>query len=542
MKRNQDPDGNFERRLLDELKAVVAKRGAEQATAAESATTPSAWRRAPRLALGAAVVLAAAVAVLVFSSGGGNPPQAFAVESQQGGGVTIKIYSLEEDTAGLEGALERAGIPAQVNWLPAGMTCRERHLTPSTAKTSMGGRTGGFEMGGRGPALTIGIMSPQQYREQWRAYKRGDLPPDKARESIPNISLDPESFRPGQVVVISGAAIPFGGDPEGGFQAQFQVVKGPVEPCEPVPEAASSIGAIGIPQGTEGASPLTPPQPGQFLYKKTKVVQLQGWEPDGPGTGSRTKPRYFTANLLGPEGNRRPALVPTTKEVWTAPDGTTRVREALGRIKFLARVDQSRWEEAGSPPPFEYDPDEHHVGRDSSGRLVKEFPSHDWRGRHAFANITKLSRLPTEPEALRLAIENRPAGSSPVDPSPAGSHRGGVTAERLMEILSEPITTRALRAAALGALAEMPGIRTEHGVTDVAGRRGDALAWVRERGFGRELIFDPDTSQVLAQAEAIFGPSATEEYGGVPAGTPFRETAYLESGIVGSRQSNDRSR
>jgi hypothetical protein len=536
VKRKQGPDDNFERRLLDELKGVVAERGAERGSA-ESATARPAWRRAPRLALGAAAVLAAAVAVLVFSSGGGNAPRAFAVEPQQGGGVTIKIYNLE-DAEGLEQALERAGIPAQVNWLPAGVTCRQRHLTPSTAKTSMGGRTGGFEMGGRGPALTIGIMSPQQYREQWRAYKRGHLSADEARETIPNISLDPESFRPDQVVVISGSANPFGGDPEGGFQAQFQVVKGPVPPCKPVPEPASSIGAIGIPQDSEGeADPsLAPPQPGQLLYEKTQVVQLQGWEPNGPGTGSRAKPRHFTANLLGPEGNALPALVPTTKEVWTAADGTTRVREALGRIEFLSSADQSRWEEAGSPLPFEYDPAEHHVTRDSSGRLVKEFPSHDWRGKHAFANFTKLSRLPTEPEALRLAIEKSLAGSAPVDPSSASSHRGGVTAERLMEILTEPITSRALRTAALAALAEMPGIETEHGVTDVAGRRGDALTWVRERGFGRELIFDPATSEVLAQAEAIFGPSATTEYGGVPAGTPYRETAYLQSRIVESGQ------
>jgi hypothetical protein len=535
VKHKQGSDDNFERRLLDELKAVVAEREAERATEAESATTLPAWRRAPRLALGAVAVLAAAAAVLVFSSGGRNAPRAFAVEPQQGGGVTIRIYSLE-DSAGLERALKQAGIPAQVNWLPAGTTCRHRRLTPATAKTSMGGMTRGFEMGGRGPALTIGIMSPQQSRDQWRAYKRGDLSAQEAQESIPNISLDPESFRPDQSVVISGSPNPFAGDPEGGFQAQFQVVKGPVEPCKPVPESASSIGAIGVPQGTEDASSLTPPRGGQFLYRKTRVVQLQGWEPDGPGTGSKAKPRHFTANVLGPEGNALPALVPTTKEVWTAPDGTTRVRETLGQIEFLSSADQRRWEDAGSPPPFEYDPDEHHVGRDGAGRLVKEYPSHDWRGRHAFANVTKLSRLPTEPEALRLAIENRPAGSSPVAPSPARSHRGAVTAERLMEILTEPITSGALRAAALSALAEIPGIRTERDVTDVAGRRGDALIWVRERGFGRELIFDPDTSAVLAQAEAIFGPSATDEYGGVPAGTPYRETAYLHSGIVDSKQ------
>jgi hypothetical protein len=281
-----------------------------------------------------------------------------------------------------------------------------------------------------------------------------------------------------------------------------------------------------------------PPESGQFLYTKTKVAQLQGWEPDGRGAGTKAKPRHFTANLLGPKANALPALVPTNKEVWTAPDGTTRVREALGRIEFLSPADQRRWEDAGSPPPFAYDPDEHDVGRDGSGRLVKEFPSRDWRGRHAFANVTKLSRLPTEPEALRLAIENRSAGNSPVDPSPARSHRGGVTAERLMEILTEPLTGPALRAAAIDALAELPGIGFERGVTDVAGRRGDALTWVRDRGFGRELIFDPDTSEILAEAEMIFGPSATTEYGGVPAGTPYRETAYLHSRIVGSRRGN----
>jgi hypothetical protein len=511
-------------------------------------------RRGLRLVLGAAAALAAAGVVLIFNSGGDSTSRAFAVEPQEGGGMTIKIYSLE-DAVGLERALERAGIPAQVNWLPTGMTCRDRLLTPSTAKTSMGGRTGGFEIGGRGPAMTIAVMSPQQYRERWRAYRRGDLSEGEARESIPNVSLDPGSFRPDQSVVISGSPSPYAGDPEGGFQAQFQVVEGPVEPCKPVPEPASSIGAIWLPQGGGGGAALAPsgdearrsaivaeasdtpaeapPAPGQFLYTKTKVVELQGWEPDGPGTGPKTKPRRFTANLLGPEANALPVLVSTVKEVWTAPDGRKRVREALGRVAFLSSADQRRWEDAGSPPPFVYDPTEHDVRRDSSGRFVKEYPSHYWRGRHVFSNVPKLSKLPTDPEALRLAIERRPAGSSPVDPSPARSRRGGVTAERLMEILSEPITSPPLRAAALNALAEIPGIGLEHGVADVAGRRGDAITLVRERGFGRELVFDPHTSKVLAQAEMIFGPSSTGEYG-VAAGTVFRGTAYLQSGIVDS--------
>jgi hypothetical protein len=229
----------------------------------------------------------------------------------------------------------------------------------------------------------------------------------------------------------------------------------------------------------------------------------------------------------------RYALVPTVKEVWTAPDGKTHVRETLGRVNFLSDANQGLWEDAGSPPPWAFDPSEHDVGRDGSGRLVKDFAAKTFRGRHEFTYLSRLSQLPTEPEALRLAVENRDGGSSPLDPSPANSPRGGATVERLLEILSEPITSPALRAAAFNALAEIPGIGLERDVADAARRRGDAISWVRESGFGRRFSFDPETGKILAEAEMIFGPKAAGEYG-APAGTPYRETAYLRSGIVDS--------
>jgi hypothetical protein len=384
--------------------------------------------------------------------------------------------------------------------------------------------------------MTIAVMTPEQYRHRMREYRRGDQTAAAARESIPNISLDPRSFRPDQTVIITGSPIPLGGDPEGGFRSSLQVVEGPVEACKRVPAAASSIGAIDVagPGAGGSAGGEVPagvlPEPGQFLYTKTKVVQLQGWEPDGRGAGPKSKPRRFTTNLLGPEAQARPAFVPADKEVWTAPDGTTRVREALGQVEFLSSADQRQWEEAGSPPPFAFDPSEHHVRRDRSGRLVKDFASRSWRGNHAFSDVPKLYKLPTEPEALRLAIEGRAPGTPPAS---VRSHEGRVTAERLLEILGEPLAGPALYAAAFGALAELPGIGRQDGVADVAGRRGVALTWDRERGFGSEVIFDPRTSTVLAEAEMIFGPPSTAEYG-VPPRTAFRETAYLGSGIVDS--------
>lgn len=276
-----------------------------------------------------------------------------------------------------------------------------------------------------------------------------------------------------------------------------------------------------------------PPGPGQFLYTKTKVVQLQGWLPKGDGKGPKTNPRYFVP-ISDP--NARYALVPTLKEVWTARDGATRERETLGRVDFFSDADQRRWEDEGSPPPFAYDPDEHDVRRDSSGRLVKDFESLSWRGSREFSYVRKLSKLPTEPEALRRVLEHRPAPGQPrvrvLDPSPADSFRGRSTIEGLMNILSEPITSPALRAAAFNALAEIPGIELERNVTDVAGRRGDAI-WFAERGFGRQFIFDPRTSKILAEAEMIFNAKAAG-YPWVPDDTVFREIAYLQSGIVDS--------
>jgi len=514
-----------------------------------------AWRRrGPRLALGAVMAIAAAAVALIVSAGGNNPPPAFAVEPQEGGGVRIKVYSLE-DASGLERALAQAGIRSQVNWLPAGTVCRhEPHYTPSIVHLPGGGSFSGFEGSGPGRPMTISVATTKQARESFGRYRRGEI----SEEELANVTLDPRAFRPDQSVVLTGSPTPpgsvplgvpapIGAGPEGGSVSSVAVAEGPVEPCDPVPAPAYGIGSIGsAPGGEEAPGKATiaeasdaaagpPPAPGEFLYAKTKVVQLQGWLPKGSGTrpaGPKDRPRYFTANLAG-NPDVRNALVSTLKEVWTAPDGTTHVRETLGRVNFFSSADQRLWEEAGSPPPFSFDPSEKAVRRDSSGRLMKEFASKSWRGRQVFHNVAKLSQLPTGPEDLRLAIEHRD-GKRPVDPSPARSHRGAVTAERLLEILSEPITSPALRAAAIDALAEMPGIGVERGVTDAAGRRGDAIVWPRELGYGREVIFDPRTSRLLADGEVLVKARAAG-VPRVPDGSVFRVTAYLQSGIVNSK-------
>lgn len=251
MKEQRKLDG-FEQRLLAQLKGMVAERGAaEEAPRVEAAApspSPSPRRRnVPRLAFAAVAVVAAAAAAMLVNAGGDDGSKAFAVESQDGGGTTIKVFS-PEDAPGLEAALADAGVRSEITWLPAGMTCRGDRYTPSTVENAMGGRSGGFSVAGPGPAMTIGLMSGEQYRELWRQYRAGEISADELHASTGNITIDPTAFGPDQSVVISGApgpspdlgvvvngaTGPFDVDPEGGYEASFGIAEGPVAPCQPV--------------------------------------------------------------------------------------------------------------------------------------------------------------------------------------------------------------------------------------------------------------------------------------------------------------------
>jgi hypothetical protein len=563
--RRPDRKDDFEGRLLARLKAHVAERGDAAARSEAPAATagPPLWRRrGPRLALVGALALAAVVVALVAAAGGGNGSKAFAVEPQPGGGVTIKIFSLE-DASGLEAALAEAGIRSQVNWLAAGMVCREPHYKPAVVHLPGGGAFGGMTIGGPGgEGMTISVGSDDESHRTMEEYNRGEISSEEFQASLTaraNLNLDPKAFRPGQSVVISGAPVPYGGDPEGGSLTKVGVAEGPVEPCKSVPAPPSGDGGGPFGVGTEGGPGFTPqgdsslgrgvvvaelhraaraaaasgsqleaPTPGQFLYSKTQEDQLEAWLPKGDAKGSKAEPRYFVP-INDPRG--RYALVSVTKEEWMSLDGKSHVRETLGSVRFFSPADQRRWEAAGSPPPWSFDPADHHVTRDAAGRLQKEFPGKTFRGRHEIPYMERVSKLPTEPEALRLRIENRGSAGAPAAASPATSVRGGGTVEQLLEILAEPLTGPALRAAAFDALAEIPDLGFERGVADGAGRQGDAIGWSRSPGFGRRFIFDPRTSKILSQAEVIFDAKAAG-YPHVADDTVFKGTAYLGSAIA----------
>ena len=102
----------FEDRLLHELREVVAARPAPGVAA----------RRRPRrtrLALAGAGVAAATAVVAIVATGSDVTPTAYAVDSRPDGSVTVEIRSLH-DAAGLQRSLRAAGVPAVVDYAPAG--------------------------------------------------------------------------------------------------------------------------------------------------------------------------------------------------------------------------------------------------------------------------------------------------------------------------------------------------------------------------------------------------------------------------------------
>jgi hypothetical protein len=165
----------FEDRLFEQLRDVVAARPAPRADARRPA-----WRT--RLALaGAGVAAATAVAAVVATSGDVAP--AYAVQPAADGSVTVRIHSLR-DAAGLQRSLRAAGVPAVVDYAPAGSECAAPG--PAAGATSSGRSTDS------GPSLSGPEPGPGATTSQVRIGSDGVT-----------FTIDPGNLKAGQNVYIT---------------------------------------------------------------------------------------------------------------------------------------------------------------------------------------------------------------------------------------------------------------------------------------------------------------------------------------------------
>lgn len=290
----------------------------------------------------------------------------------------------------------------------------------------------------------------------------------------------------------------------------------------------------------DGPTPV--PDPGQFLYMKTKRVELQEWVP-GEYTASGGGLIPDTSTPQGRELSQHEpfvAFVPWQEEEWMSRDEPSRSRWVIATPRFLSSAERSRWQKAGSPLPAPFGgrkeargfPGGHVVEARRGVMDVETVSGHGFRD---------FSSLPREPKALRLAVEHR-QGGKPLD-------NGQVIAE-LWDILDKPNGTPALRAAVFGALAEEPGMELDRDASDLVGRPGYAVSYEnqgasdsQQAGIRVEYIFDPETSALLGRREVVTDPQEVFPAKDrqlfpwqqrIAAGTVRREVAYLGAGIVDS--------
>lgn len=101
---------HFQERLLGELRRVAAE-------TPDPRRSRRAWPRPARWGLAGAALALAATAVVVVD--GGAASDAYAVQTRADGTVVVSIASLT-NSAGLERQLGEAGVPASVDYTPAG--------------------------------------------------------------------------------------------------------------------------------------------------------------------------------------------------------------------------------------------------------------------------------------------------------------------------------------------------------------------------------------------------------------------------------------
>lgn len=232
MNATQESPERFEERLLAELRRVVAERPSPAAVQGTPRWAPAGlWRRRP-LALAGGVAAAAAVATLAGVALDGGEETAWAVERNADGTVTVKINSLS-DADGLERKLNAAGVPALVQYLPAGKACAGAPSPPpSQGKGVVAGERGLSE-------------APPGASE--RGFDRAGAPPDGGPQGAAvqagmrteedggvEFTIDSADTR-GQSLVVTSQTLPAGqGATVDGAALSIEYVKGEARPCQVV--------------------------------------------------------------------------------------------------------------------------------------------------------------------------------------------------------------------------------------------------------------------------------------------------------------------
>lgn len=271
------------------------------------------------------------------------------------------------------------------------------------------------------------------------------------------------------------------------------------------PSSATEVLRDAAASERELAPPL--PGPGEYLYVKSENAYLSSYvtvptgAPDEEGTRREPLAAGISYSYLEPE----------VREVWMGENSLLKTR--FGEPTFFTEEDREAWVADGSPGAN---------GGSSTDPLGRNEPLD----------------LPSDPDELLRRLRAKAAYVADLG-APPGSAVEDLALETLVDIeifrvigesLREQSATPAQRAALLEVASRLEGIELVGEVTDSAGRPGIAVALADPRsGIRNTLVFDPETSALLAEEQVITAADSTYGY---PIGTVIGHATYLESAIV----------
>lgn len=185
------------------------------------------------------------------------------------------------------------------------------------------------------------------------------------------------------------------------------------------------------------------------------------------------------------------------REVWFGSDGSGLMKSTLIRSSFFTEEQRKRWDSVG-----------HRAAREDLTTSMDLFAAGCLYGHGPL-----LSRLPTDPAALTAQLES--------------GHR--LTLHRIGELMGEAVVPDALGRALYQVASELPGAEVLRAATDELGRNGHGLAR-DERGERVELIFAPDSPELLGNRSVLIDPDANY----APPGAVVGWTSYVSREVVDS--------
>lgn len=276
--------------------------------------------------------------------------------------------------------------------------------------------------------------------------------------------------------------------------------------------AVTVAAAVAVVFGLDSGGVHRDPTAAQALERVARVAARQPAERTFVRPGQFWYVRSRTAYMTTAIGDRRAysAITPSVREIWLGSTGGGRLNERGGKPVFLGERDRQRWRAAGSPS----------LTRDNVASLGGS-PSIVPFGSRTLT-FSQLRRLPTDADALYRRIRDAAGDAGP------GPNQEAFTI--IGDLLREAPVPPAVRAALYRATAGIHGVRLAGEVRDPIGRRGLAVALQADHSR-RELIFDPETSALLAEREVLV---RRVKWIDAPRGSVIGSSTYLKSGVVDS--------